>query len=216
MARNNYFLFVGLLIVLVSEPFLAGAPKGSALTLLAFTQVMLIGVFSLADNRLAFRLGLVLAAVGIVAALGNLRTESLALQIVDLVAIGSFCILAISVTVGPVILLPGAVTPNRIVGGLCIYLLLGLLWAMLFASVEIVDPAAFEYTGREIDSPRGHFLYYSFVTLTTLGYGDIAPVHPVARTLAYLEAVAGQLYIAVLVAGLIGRYIAGSRSDLDA
>ena len=51
-----------------------------------------------------------------------------------------------------------------------------------------------------------HFLYYSFVTLTTLGYGDITPVHPVARMLSYLEAVIGQLYLAVLVASLVGRY----------
>jgi hypothetical protein len=62
-------------------------------------------------------------------------------------------------------------------------------------------------------------MYYSFVTLTTLGYGDVTPVHPFARTLAYLEAVIGQLYVAVLVASLVGRHVAGlgsARSEGEA
>jgi voltage-gated potassium channel len=214
--RNNYFLFLGLLAVLVIEPFLAGADKGHALTLLAFTSVLLVGVFSLAEDRRVFRVGATLAVVALVAALGNLRAESLPLEIINLVAIVSFCVLAICVKMRPVVFAPGAVTLDRVVGGLCIYLLLGLLWAMLFGCIELVDPAAFEYADRGLERPRGQLLYYSFVTLTTLGYGDISPIHPVARTLAYLEAVIGQLYIAVLIAGLIGRYIAASRATDDA
>ena len=105
---------------------------------------------------------------------------------------------------------------NRVVGALCIYLLLGVLWAVLFAFVELVEPTAFLDRGREVGGPIEHFLYYSFVTLTTLGYGDITPVHPVARTLAYLEAVIGQLYIAVLIAGLVGRHVANLGSATEA
>ena len=82
--------------------------------------------------------------------------------------------------------------------------------AVLFGFLVIVEPAAVHYAGREVGDPVEHLLYYSFVTLTTLGYGDVTPVHAVARTLAYLEAVIGQLYIAVLIASLVGRY----RADL--
>ena len=98
------------------------------------------------------------------------------------------------------------------IGALCLYLLLGVLWTILFAFVELARPAAFHYAKDVPGDALENFMYYSFVTLTTLGYGDLTPVHPVARTLAYLEAVVGQLYIAVLVASLVGRYAAGLES----
>ncbi len=82
-------------------------------------------------------------------------------------------------------------------------------------TVERVFPGSFTTPEHfDFDNPNEGdeyaFIYYSFVTLTTLGYGDVTPVHPVARTLAYLEAVIGQLFIAVLIAGLVGRRIANS------
>ncbi len=217
MARRNfYFLFVGLLILLAAEPFLEGAPNSGALIQLAFTSVLVVGVFSLAADGRVFYLGLGLAVIGLVAAVGFYRTDSLVLRVVDLVAILCFCLLAIGVKMRQVVFVPGAVTMNRVVGALCIYLLIGVLWAILYGFVELVEPTAFLYAGREAGDPIEHVLYYSFVTLTTLGYGDMTPVHPVARTLAYLEAVIGQLYIAVLIAGLVGRHVANLRSAAEA
>ncbi len=209
MARTNFFfLFLGLLILMAAEPFLQGVPKSGALIQLAFTSVLVVGVFSLAADGRVFYLGLGVAVIGLVAALGFYTTGSLVLRVVDLVAILCFCLLAIGVKMRQVVFAPGAVTLNRVVGSLCIYLLIGVLWAILYSFVELVEPTAFLYAGREAGDPIEHLLYYSFVTLTTLGYGDTTPVHPVARTLAYLEAVIGQLYIAVLIAGLVGRRVA--------
>jgi hypothetical protein len=82
--------------------------------------------------------------------------------------------------------------------------------ALLYAVIEVTQPGSFQATGKMADSltsveGRGPVLiYYSFVTMTTVGYGDITPVSPPARTLAWLEAMTGQFYIAVLVAGLVG------------
>ncbi len=214
MARTNFFyLFLGLLILMAAEPFLQGAPKSGALIQLAFTSVLVVGVFSLAADGRVFYLGLGVSVIGLLAALGFYTTDSLVLRIVDLGSILCFCLLAIAVMTRQVAFLTGAVTMNHIVGALCIYLLLGVVWAVLFAFVQLVDPAAFEYAGRTPGDPIEHLLYYSFVTLTTLGYGDITPVHSVARTLAYLEAVVGQLYIAVLIAGLLGRRVADLRAQ---
>ncbi len=210
MVKNNfYFLFVGLLLLLVVEPFLQGARPSGALIQLAFTSVLVVGVFSMASNRRVFQLGLGLAAIGVAGAVGYLRTESVALRVVDLVAIICFCLLAIGVAIRQVVFVPGSVTLNRVVGALSIYLLLGVVWAILFAFVQLAEPSAFHYAGRAAGDPIEHLLYYSFVTLATLGYGDVAPVHAVARTLAYMEAVVGQLYIAVLIAGLVGRHVVG-------
>jgi hypothetical protein len=77
---------------------------------------------------------------------------------------------------------------------------------VLYGFTEFFLPQAFDYGGNRPEDAAAHFLYYSFVTLTTLGFGDVTPVHPVVRTLSYLEAVIGQLYLAVLVASLVGRY----------
>ena len=216
MARTNYYyLFAGLLILLVVEPFLAGVPKSGALIQLAFTAMMVVGAFDLAADGRAFHVGLGFAAIGLVTGVGFYGSDRVLLGVIDLAAIAAFCILAIALKLRRVILLPGAITMNRIVGALCIYLLLGVLWAALYGLVEVFEPSAFQLAGSQAKEPLEHSLYYSFVTLTTLGYGDMTPLHPVARTLAYLEAVVGQLYIAVLIAGLVGRRSAGLGGGLE-
>jgi hypothetical protein len=111
------------------------------------------------------------------------------------------------------------ITFNTVCASLCTYLLLGVLWGLLYSVVDNLDPAAFHSTmADERSAPfmrigSGHstaVLYFSFATLTTLGYGDIVPVSPIARMLASLEAITGQLYLAVLVARLVGLHIAES------
>ena len=98
---------------------------------------------------------------------------------------------------------------NRLMGAVCGYLLLGWVWALAFLLLALNDPAAFAgLRGSSYDALLPQMTYYSFVTITTLGYGDIAPVGNLARTLAYLEAVVGQMYIAILIAGLIGAHVA--------
>ncbi len=99
---------------------------------------------------------------------------------------------------------------DSIFGAICAYLLLGMAWGSLYSVIEVMQPGSFQATGKMADAltsaeARGPVLvYYSFVTMTTVGYGDITPVSPPARTLAWLEAMTGQFYIAVLVAGLVG------------
>jgi hypothetical protein len=208
MPQNRFYsLFIGLLILLFAEPFLEGLPKSGALVQLAYTSVIVLGVFSLTADRRIFSIGIGLAVIGVGAAVGYLATDWTPLRVIDLMAVLCFSVLAIGVQSKYVLLGIGAVSMNRIVGALCIYLLLGVLWAVLFAFVQLVDAEAFSYASRAPGDPIEHLLYYSFVTLTTLGYGDITPVHSVARTLAYLEAVVGQLYLAVLIAGLVARHV---------
>lgn len=96
----------------------------------------------------------------------------------------------------------GRVTHMRIQGAIAVYLLLGGAWAHAYHAAQILHPDSFSF-------PQGEMLtvsdwnYFSFVTLTTVGYGDITPVRPVARTLAIGEALTGQLYLAVMIARLV-------------
>ena len=111
-------------------------------------------------------------------------------------------------------------TADTVLGGVCIYLLLGVLFTEIFQFIEAAAPGSFALGGQplELEQDLGaHYerypaaLYFSFVTLTTLGYGDITPVSPEARVLAITEAVIGQLYIAIFVARLVGLHLAGAR-----
>ena len=108
------------------------------------------------------------------------------------------------------------VSANTIFASLCVYFLLGLIFAMVFVVVEVAMPGSFYIsTGlgdlRSVQfgmfSNYSYFFYFSFVTLTTLGYGDITPVNLVAGTFASLEAVIGQLYLVIMVARLVGLHI---------
>jgi hypothetical protein len=98
----------------------------------------------------------------------------------------------------------GPITAYRIQGAIAVYLLLGLAWAHTYDLIEYLSPGAF--TGTITDSARfSSWMYFSFVTLATLGYGDITPMHPVARSLAVAEAITGQLYLAILIARLVSQ-----------
>jgi hypothetical protein len=101
----------------------------------------------------------------------------------------------------------GPVTAHRIRGAILIYLLLGVMWAFTYQVVALTIPQAFRLpeglTAGEPDALRRELTYFSIVTLTTTGYGDITAVHPVARTLVMLEALVGQLYPAIVLAWLV-------------
>lgn len=109
----------------------------------------------------------------------------------------------------------GRVTSEQVSGAISVYLLVGFMFALVYAFVALVDPNAFAYSdailesATSVDADQGMsiFTYFSFVTMTTLGYGDVTPVSLVARTLAFIEALLGQLYLAVMIAGLVGMHI---------
>jgi len=101
------------------------------------------------------------------------------------------------------------VTGDLIMGAASTYFLVGLFWAFIFFFIESVSPGSFHLEGAPADK-ESQLIYYSFVTLTTIGYGDITPVSLIARSYSVLEAVTGQLYLTVLVAGLVGLYISQS------
>jgi hypothetical protein len=94
---------------------------------------------------------------------------------------------------------------DELCGSIVSYLLLGITWALLYSYIELIAPNSFSFVSEDSVQTKGSALfYYSFVTLTTLGYGDILPVSQFARMVTYLEAVTGVMYTAILVAGLVG------------
>ena len=104
------------------------------------------------------------------------------------------------------VLFTGGVDGNKILGAICLYLLMGLIWAIIYTLIQLSFPGAFQNIGNSDEwfTLLPNFIYFSFVTLTTLGFGDLLPIEPVARFLVYFEAIVGQFYLAILVASLVG------------
>jgi hypothetical protein len=103
------------------------------------------------------------------------------------------------------------VTEQTLWGAVSVYLLIGVIWGLAYGLVWYLDSSAFWFPDQSIDLARvwwPDFLFFSFVTLTTVGYGDIVPVNGAARALAILEAITGTFYIAVLIARLVSTYVA--------
>ena len=96
----------------------------------------------------------------------------------------------------------GPVTFNRILGAIAVYLLFGIGWAHAYHIAELLHPGSFNSTTGTMTTVSD-WAYFSFTTLTTLGYGDITPVHPIARSLSIFEALTGQLYLAITIARLV-------------
>jgi Ion channel len=107
---------------------------------------------------------------------------------------------------------PGRINFHRIVGAVLLYLLIALAFVSLFTLVGLLVPNAFSGLVLEDNQKMASTLiYFSFVTLTSTGYGDIYPVHPVARSLCNLETIIGQLYPATLLARLVTLELEGRR-----
>lgn len=111
------------------------------------------------------------------------------------------------------------VSGDAMLGAVCGYLLLGIIWSLMCSAVETASPGSYKVSatgGADAASARldrGTLCYYSFVTLATVGYGDVTPTTPLARTLAWTEAITGQFYLAVLVAGLVGFKVTQALKD---
>ena len=111
------------------------------------------------------------------------------------------------------------ISTDTVFAALCVYLLAGIIWAIVYSLLGQVQPGAFSYEHAEVHQVRfgsertSLAIYFSFVTMTTLGYGDIAPVSTAARSLATLQAIFGQFYLTVLVAWLVGLHIAHSHFE---
>ena len=95
-----------------------------------------------------------------------------------------------------------AVTANLIYCAISIYLLIGIMWAGIYSIVEGISPGSFSGTSETVD-----LVYFSFVTLTTVGFGDVVPLSVFGKRLAIFEAAMGSIYMAVIIAMIVGRYM---------
>lgn len=207
---NFNYLLASLIVLMVAIPVLSAYTPLDHPELLeiVFGSALILGVVSLAGNAREFLAGLVVALSALACALVAIFSGAALFRHLMMVATLVFFLQAIIYSARQVFL-AGTVNLNKLFGAVCIFLLLAILWAILYQFLEVLTPGSF--SGIASDPAYLHFhrfVYFSLVTLTTLGYGDIAPATPLASILATLEAVVGVFYIAILVAALVGDFMA--------
>jgi hypothetical protein len=193
-----------LIVVFVIPPFLAPGSGRRPAGDIAYALLLVSGVHALGERRLARRVLMPVALTTLAVILGSwiLPVPEPWVEGTGLLSLLLFLVVVLGQT-----LRAGPITFHRIQGAVAAYLLLGVIWAHAYALVAHLRPDAFSGPVSAADGPRA-FFYFSFLTLTTVGYGDVLPVHPVARSLAMLEAVTGPLYLAILVARLVSLAVA--------
>jgi hypothetical protein len=175
---------------------------------LFFAATLLVAVFSIQGSRIVLVTGACLVLITLIS-VGLALGKPVGLW--DYLSFTSFLLFFVLTLWISVLQLfrTFRISVNKLVGAICVYLLLGVIWSLLYSGLYALDTAAFSGVPESIEIlGRDEWLYYSFVTLTTLGYGDIAPVSQAARTLSFMEAIVGQFYLAILVAGLVSAYLA--------
>ncbi len=189
-----------LLFIFFLIPILSLGRSGEIFIKIIYSVMLLTGILSVAKHKKYVFLISIFAIIAFsVNWLSDVEHASSVLIVNDFAAILFNFFFAIAILIKT--FQPGDITFQRIEGSIVVYLLTGLIFAYIFHAITLfAGPSS-------INNIRGadlkEFLYYSFVTLTTMGYGDITPVHPLARSLSTFEALIGQLYPAILIARLV-------------
>jgi hypothetical protein len=198
------FLAVLVIMVFIIGPIASLTDIGTLLISLFLSLTLITGVAAVAKRRAT-----TVVATGLATVTLFFRWMAHLVPSPEILLVGSFSvIMCLGLLTGVVLVQAfraGPITGHRIQGAVAAYLLLGLTWAFAYELVLLQVPGSFQ--PADLGGAKGpvtiNLVYFSFVTLTTVGYGDITPAHPIVRSLANLESLIGQLYPAILIGRLV-------------
>jgi hypothetical protein len=212
LEKGPYALLILLVLTaFVLTPLLSARLVAPIFLDVAFSLILLSGAFNLSSKTSVRLLALVIASLpsafrwleGTVFGKAFVATDLL-------ISVAALTFFAVLIFAGFVV--KSRISAHRIAGAVTVYLMLGVVWARLYEVVELLSPGAFRTREGEAINPA-NLTYFSFVTLATTGYGDISPIHIVARNLAVLEAVTGQLFLVILISRLVAEGSGKSEKD---
>lgn len=216
VAQRKYnHLLIGMVVLFLVAPLYLRTNLKFPLIMFIFFAIVQLALRATIDNKkllLLYRL-LVLAALGCTL-LSECQSIGLGLgnffYAVGRAVYVIFLVLTIRVFIGR-ILVAERITVDRIRGGICLYVLAGIVWSFLYEIIYLFDSASFRLESVN----RLSFLYYSYSTLTSLGLGDITPTNDFAISLTCLEAISGQMFLAVFIARLVGLHVVQRHKQMD-
>jgi len=200
-------LLIALGLLFVSLPFVEDIKGGDLIVSLLLSLVLVSAVLAVSDRKRVFYIALVLGIPAVVSRWISHFRPDLVPPPVFLIA-GLLLVAFVVVNLLRFVLRAPSVNIEVLCASISAYLMLGLMWTMAYWLVDQLTPGAFSFNTnagpRSINGFNG--FYFSFITLSTVGYGDITPVSRIARWLAAMEAMTGLLYVAVLIARLVALY----------
>jgi voltage-gated potassium channel len=217
------FLLLALVVLLITAPVIAEGFVWKTVLALFAASVLIAGLYAAQPSRRSLVLGLILASIDL--AIGRLADIDSSGWLLTLQAILWLAtMIFVTVAILEVVLGSRPVTIETLQAAFCVFLLLGLVWVYLYILIELVAPGSFQYLGearpiwREDQSRRVGFLRFlilSYSTMTSRGYADIAPASDFANICGCLEAMMAQVYLAVVIARLVGLQASQSPSERD-
>ncbi|GEM_PF-167144 len=214
---NSYSgMLVSIVMLIIISPFTDRTFTGLIILDLLFGCVILMGFAVVIREKWRIIIGIALIAFVLIVDLSNLKgTSNIKLVVtsaLELILLGYFTIVILSN-----VLNARRVTSNEISGALCVYFLMGVIWALIYYMIEFTWPGSYTSMNHKSLSDDITFemamnifstlLYFSYTTLTSVGYGDCTPLTIMSRGFSNLEAVLGQLYLALIVSRLVGLYL---------
>lgn len=202
---KRYSYLLATLIVFVGVYAALGQAERASGRLLdaTFLGVLVVALVAAGERRMGARRVLALAAIFAAVHVGLRAAARSEMRGAAAVLLLGFFVLVTVALLADVLRNRRLALGERIRGAICVYFLLGLSWAIAYGAIEWRGPGSFSGLSAEAERRGTELVYYSFVTLTTVGYGDIAPKSDLARTLAWLEAFTGQMYVAITIARLV-------------
>ena len=201
------FLFISMVLMFVLRPFLTERVGIAYLMEIFFFLVFLSAVYAVRQKKSVFIIALFLVLLTEILALLSYLKDIPSLDMLSNI-LGGLLLAYTAAIIVHHLFTEDKITGDVIMGAICAYFLMGLVWALAYSTLEFFQPGSFQMPQGTVN--QATFTYYSYVTLTTLGYGEITPISAPARSFALLEAMMGQLYLAVLIARLVGIHIAQS------
>ncbi len=207
LARRMFWLLLVLILTLLLSPIIdTHGGKSERLYLVILTTVLLVSAVHAASvSRLGRIVGTVLAVVWVLLAWFRLFPDKLDTTMWSDVALMTLLFYVLAILISRTVAL-GATDFDSLCGAVAAYFMIATAWAISYRVIEVVAPGSFSLDDQSAGTVGGQLLYFSLTTITTLGYGDITPVSPFARIWSTLEASAGVLYVALLIARLMSLY----------
>jgi hypothetical protein len=213
--KGHGLLLASILLMLLASPFISVNTTFTWLLDMFLVLVLLAAAKTVAGPGLRFKIVLVLGLIALLSQLALLGPQWGWLATSRYVATPLFLFWVCGMLLRDIVLRSHAVTADLILGAVNVYLMIGVGFAFIYGLIELLQPGSFTGLEELASTPDRvlYFLYFSFITMSTLGYGDISPLTPHGMTATYMEAIFGQMYLAILVARLVAMYIDKRRTD---
>jgi hypothetical protein len=217
LGKRYLVLLIALLLLFALYPFIDQEVAEAQHVSVFFSVILIAGIYAVSHSR-RYLVAAIVLAVGMLGAQGVAFLQHMNPVIAAISrGFGALFFLLTAVAILTNVLKSETVTADKIYGAICAYLLLALMWAFLFCVIEVLHPGSLLQGGQLIatgNTPFPQFamintlIYYSMSTIATVGYGDILPKSGPARAFSNLEAISGQMFLAILIARLVAMQIA--------